>query len=447
MNNISLYPWQSDIINEMGGKNGLIVLPPGVGKSMIGLHYIQKHYGKDKILIISSKWVLHQWTTDYLQNYNFLIWNNKKQKIAQHNIILCNFSMIGRKDNYGWLLEHKFNLILIDESHHLQNRHSLQTKNILTICANNPTAQIILMTATPCPEGDEEQLQPQIECIDPLSKVGNRKMFETLFLKTTFENVGKHTEIIVPKKTLVHKDIFLRFCDPYIYPKKQYNFPLPEQIFKDIKLNMPDDLSKIYQEVKDTCSLYIQEHDFQMFFTAGLWQKLLQVSCGFIYDPISHEPTNLSSDKIEQLKEMLPDIIEDKKCLIFSSYPVEIKKAHEILSKHYKCEMIYGGMSPKQVSNSIENFKHKKLQILIANPECIGEGISFECCARQIHLSISPRGLIYSQAVGRTNRINQKDQEIIFRIFYNKPEIVKLMKLVQTKGLKEKDIIKALFSN
>jgi len=119
-----LFPYQNEAVNEIIKKeNGILVAPPGSGKTIIGLDIITKQK-QPALILVHKKQIFNQW----LERIESFL-NIPKREIGQY---AANKKKLGKKITVAMVqtlsntsseeLDKKFGLILVDECHHMPAR-------------------------------------------------------------------------------------------------------------------------------------------------------------------------------------------------------------------------------------------------------------------------------------------------------------------------------------
>lgn len=402
---MELKKYQIDAISVCKeSKRKLIHLPPGSGKSLIFYNLIQGY----PVLLVAPNYVLEQ-HKQYFIDHN--IPYSEHPHYTQDSILLVSPARL--RLSIDTLKGIQYKLICFDESHILKNLNSKTTKAAIKISLLNPEAVKLCMTATPCPETLGE-LYPQIYIVNPGTPLGHKPDFLRNY--TRKELVGGYW-----KTVYINTNRLMKLAKPDIFSDPTVT--MPDQVIKDIALTMPPDLAAIYEQAKSECHIMIEQKP--LFFTAGLWMKLSQICSGFASD--GTDTYIINQHKINTIKELVSDL--DDQCIIWSNFIFDLDQLHKAIPDS---NLIKGGT--KNGPDLVTQFKQGKYKVLIANPLCIGAGVSFECCHYQIFSSISASGGLYTQTRTRTNRLSQMSQEILYRVFYRKTIMDALFHRVPRKG-------------
>jgi len=124
-NNIKLFPYQADAVEKMlATDNGVLVAPPGSGKTIVGLDIIAKQK-QPALILVHKKQIFNQW----LERIEGFL-NIPKREIGQYasnkrkldkKITVAMVQTLNNIENQNELAD-KFGLILVDECHHMPAR-------------------------------------------------------------------------------------------------------------------------------------------------------------------------------------------------------------------------------------------------------------------------------------------------------------------------------------
>jgi len=412
-------------------KGKLIKAPAGSGKSIISYKIISLIKGP--VLLCSAKYVLYEHLYNaptFIPEFNIEFYTDKQ--LSSLDIVLITPEQARRK--LDKLITHKFSLLIFDESHLYKNCNSKRCSTVKALCRFNENAKKLLLTATPCPETIGE-LHPQIEMITHKSLLRDKKYFNSVYRKTI--NVGTHW-----KDVYIKKEQITRYAAPYMFIVEDSRVKLPDHNIKKLKLPMLPSLKEHYLRAKEEGSILLKQNNMniEILYTSNLWIRLLQLCSGLASDPVKSleegKPViyRLDNIKIETTKEIANNSIYP--VIIWGTYREELKWLKEAIPS---AELIMGGT--KNGDEIISNFKKGKFKILIANPKCIGTGMSLEVAGTQIATSINASCCLYEQTICRNRRITQDKKIVRYELIYKDTLEERLYKKVGQKYKKQKDIM------
>ena len=119
---ISLRPYQREIVDKLDHKNfrGVVVLPTGAGKSIIGIYVISRLLCKTLIVVPTIE-LMHQWEGKLRRSLGIPreyigMWGGGKREMKE--ITITTYQSACRRDFLLRAMD-MFNLIIFDEAHHL----------------------------------------------------------------------------------------------------------------------------------------------------------------------------------------------------------------------------------------------------------------------------------------------------------------------------------------
>ncbi|MBX6966504.1 RNA polymerase-associated protein RapA [Providencia rettgeri] len=181
----SLIPHQLHIANEVGKRHHPRVLladEVGLGKTIEAGMIIHQQLiaGRaERVLIIVPDSLQHQWLVEMLRRFNlrFSLFDDSRYSEAQHDsdnpfeteqLVLCSLDFVRRsKQRFDQLVEASWDMMVVDEAHHLQWSESAPSREyqvIETLAENVPS--ILLLTATPEQLGQESHFA-RLRLLDP----------------------------------------------------------------------------------------------------------------------------------------------------------------------------------------------------------------------------------------------------------------------------------------
>jgi superfamily II DNA or RNA helicase len=177
----------------MTEKQGVIVAPPGSGKTMMGMELIARHQ-KPALILVHRKQLLDQWV-DRIQTYL----NIPKAHIGRFS---STKKAVGKEITVGLLqsfarsknlaeYRNKFGTIVIDECHHIP------AKTFREVIANLNPEFIYGLTATPKRKHNDEQLI-YVYIGDIIADMSDYINDDSRRKSSQFETVIRETDLAIP---------------------------------------------------------------------------------------------------------------------------------------------------------------------------------------------------------------------------------------------------------
>ena len=199
--------------------------------------------------------------------------------------------------------------------------------------------------------------------------------------------------------------------------KETAKINLPNKEFRRIEVNMDRDQREIYEKVRKELfveiikngKLEIEEFDF----VAVRLLRLIQVSS---YPALFDESYSKEAPKLTALKELISEINDDEKIIIWTNYI----KTSESLLKHLgtSAVLINGNINLDDRNKNINKFKaDRKVRFLIATYGTAKEGLTLTVANHAIFFERNFSLSDYLQAQDRIHRISQEKKSFIYNIY------------------------------
>ena len=161
------------------------------------------------------------------------------------------------------------------------------------------------------------------------------------------------------------------------------------------RFKLPPKLLKAYIDLEKEFSLKIDDIEFRTKWAPVRFDWLRDICNGFIRDDF------VWSGKLEEIKYQLRTELKGEKVIIYATRKKYLKMLYKELSKNYKVGLVYGDIPIPKRKPIYRKFQSGKLDILIANPDCVQYSLDF---------SISDTIIYYNQVYKETRL--QADERI-----------------------------------
>ncbi|HUC88317.1 MAG TPA: DEAD/DEAH box helicase family protein [Candidatus Binatia bacterium] len=174
-------------------KQGIIVAPPGSGKTMMGMELIARHQ-KPALILVHRKQLLDQWV-DRIQKYlnipkaHIGRFSGTKKTVGKEITVGLLQSFARSKDLSSY--RDKFGTIIIDECHHIP------AKTFREVIANLNPEFLYGLTATPERKHNDEQLI-YVYIGDIIANMSDYVSDDTYEKSAHFETVIRETDLAIP---------------------------------------------------------------------------------------------------------------------------------------------------------------------------------------------------------------------------------------------------------
>jgi SNF2 family DNA or RNA helicase len=388
MLNVSdLYDYQKKAVNFQCTKpNSALWLDMGLGKTSITLtsigHLLNSGFLNGVLVVAPIRVVRLVWRQEaekwsHTRDMTFsVISGNKDQRvralIKKADVYLINY------ENLRWLSETldtyfikkkkplPFDGLVWDELSKMKNS---ATKRVRAIKKILPYMKWTTgLTGTPASNGYKD-LHGQFLVLDKGQRLGTSK---TAFKHRFYYKVGPYKE--VPFEDTESKikeligDITLEMS------AEDYN-PLPDIIYNDIDVELPDNLREMYNRMEKEFFIQLDSgSEVEVFNQASLTNKCLQFSNGAMY-PVAGMPM---WESIHDLKlEALSDIVEesgDSPILCSYAYRSDAERIMKYF-KHLDPINLTACKTESQLNNAMSRWKEGSCKLMIGHAASMGHGV------------------------------------------------------------------------
>jgi superfamily II DNA or RNA helicase len=284
-------------------------------------------------------------------------------------------------------------LAIIDEVGAFRDYRSLRSRVAKSVLSTRD--HLWLMTGTPTPNGPEDAYGIGVLLNgakgEPFTHYRNRVMVQ--FSKWVWKpRPGANAEA---QKLLL----------PSIRFKIEDCTDLPELTAQTREVELTDEQTKMLKDIKRDLVLMLEKGTVTVANEAALRLKIMQVSCGVIYDEKHKEHRLDCHTRIKVLREIIEEA--GAKVIIFAPFISVVNMLNGAL-KDYSRRVILGSTPVKERTEIIRDFQQKSdPHVLIAHPETISHGQTLTAASTTIWYGPTDKTDIYIQANKRMHRPGQ----------------------------------------
>lgn len=407
----------------------------GLGKTVeAGIamqEYIMRGLCK-KILILVPPSLVEQWLTELKRKFNqdFITSDNPEFKKmgdkawTYYNKIIASVATAKRKNNSDIIADIKYDLVIVDEAHHLKNRNTVAFKFVNSL----QKKYIFLLTATPV-QNNLEELYNLITLLKP-GQLKTYSYFKKNFISDKegleAKNVNKLKELLsgvmIRNK---RSDVDIKFT-------KRNAITINTTLSEGDKL-LYDDISgfiklKYTEESKVLTKFVLKNLQEQMgssFFTllpalerfslnTSLSEEERIIMDGFYErSRVIAQGESINSSKVRQLLKILMEFKD--KVIIFTKYKGTQQFITDLLRENgYKVAEFHGELRRKEKEAQIESFK-KEASVLVST-EAGGEGRNLQFCNCIINFDLPWNPMAIEQRIGRIHRVGQTRDVYVYNL-------------------------------
>ena len=314
------------------------------------------------IIIAPSRVIPLGWQQDATEHFPWLMPEliKKKKILSETGVFIIDWEMIKLFDT----IKFDFDAVIIDESAKIRNT---ATKRFMVLRKYLPTKYTYILSGIPAPNTPLEYFA-QFYIMDG-GKTFGVNQYE--FLKEHAVK-GKY-------KWYVTKDGFRKIKEKVVSRSIRFELRdcidlMPNTIlYREVELD-PEHYSA-YKTLLDENKLMMSSGEITISNILTKTGKLLQAASGYVYANKNTYTLSKSNGKVEALKEIFEEEIgKNAQVILYAYYKAQIEHIYQELSKEYTISLAYGDSHSKL---DLERFLHGSNQILLANPESIGYGLTF----------------------------------------------------------------------
>ncbi|HLD69446.1 MAG TPA: SNF2-related protein [Candidatus Omnitrophota bacterium] len=388
----------------------------GLGKTieaaMIVKEYLMRQMARN-VLILTPPSLVAQWKEEMSAKFHLEFtttddegFRKDPKEFWKNQRIIASLNTAKSSKNLEHLRSHFYDLVVVDEAHHLRNRTTLSWQMVNLI----QKKFILLLTATPV-QNNLIELYNLITLLKP-GQFKTEKIFKQEFLEKGQTRKPANKE----KLRELLKDVMIRNTRSAIDVK------LPKRFATTLRLQPTENEEKIYQWLTE----YLRRQN-----TSRFTRRLLLTEAGS--SPFALRKSLLNVFPIEDIQEVvslidqvsqiaktqaLLDLLRRKpeeKKIIFTQYLKSMEYLGDFLTKHEIPFVFFKGeMSNAEKNEAIRRFK-EEIPVLIST-ESGGEGRNIQFCNTIINFDLPWNPMRIEQRIGRLHRIGQKQDVFIFNL-------------------------------
>ncbi|RUM47589.1 MAG: ATP-dependent helicase [Hydrogenothermus sp.] len=379
-----------------------------------------------KALVVVPSSLISVWEKhleEWASELQFVVLNDKKDirkllwETNAHIYIVSYDTLKNDFHNEEFKLEQfakNIDLVLLDEAHNIKNPDAIKTKAVKQI--SKFAKYRWALSGTPL-QNNLEELVSLLEFLFPdkqfnknLTPEEARKLIQPIMLRRLKKDVLKE----LPEKL------------PVIMEKLQLS-PSQKQEYDFV-------LGAEQERITNLIEKHKKSKQFRFILKKNIIhsiQKLRQI-CNF-------PSSSSSSPKMERLKEIVKEIVENKeKIIIFTNfYENGVRKIYENLLKEFpesKIAQFHGKMSFKDKKKQVKRFvEDEKCQIFIGTIGSAGEGLTLTVSNYAVFFDMHWNPAKMWQAEDRVHRIGQKNKVVIHNLIMENTIEEKILQKLQEK--------------
>lgn len=417
-----LRPYQQEGLNWMQFLReyelaGILADDMGLGKTVQALSHIllEKESGRldSPALVIAPTSLMYNWEQECMRfapDLKVLTLHGASRKayldtLSDYDLILTTYPLILRDKES--LLKQKFHLLILDEAQYIKNSKSLSTQIVLQLKAKHR----LCLTGTPM-ENHLGELWSLFHFLMP-GLLGNASTFTSRY-RTPIEKHGDNerrkmlSKRIAPFLLRRTKSLVAKELPPKIemisYVELEHD---QRDLYETIRIAMEDKVRKEISKLGLARSHII---------ILDALLKLRQICCDPGLLKKGAEEKQYSSCKINLLKDMLPELIEEgRRILIFSSFTQMLDIIEQTVNQ---LKIDYVRLTGETIDRRtpIDRFQNLEVPLFLISLKAGGTGLNLTAADTVIHIDPWWNPAAENQATDRAYRIGQDKTVFVYKI-------------------------------
>jgi SNF2 family DNA or RNA helicase len=389
----------------------------GLGKTIEAGMVIKEYLMRDmarNILILTPSSLVSQWKEEMESKFGIEFMTSEEmgsldnpEAFWKERYLIASLSTARSKKNLPFVTRQFYDLVVVDEAHHLRNRTTLAWKLVNQI----QKKFILLLSATPL-QNNLIELFNLITLLKP-GQFKTEKLFRQEYLHKGNPRVPANRD----KMRELLRDVMIRNT------RSAIDLKLPRRYATTLRLEPTETEKKIYEGLSDylrrdtpnrmTVNLLLREAGSSPF---ALRESLLQM-------PGEGSDKKTLVDWLENIGDVskgaaLVDTVKrnpEEKKVIFTQYLKSMDYITHLLSRNGIPHVTFKGTLPARDKNlAIDRFRDE-VPVLVST-ESGGEGRNLQFCNTLINFDLPWNPMRIEQRIGRLHRIGQTRDVFVFNL-------------------------------
>ncbi|MCP8316789.1 MAG: DEAD/DEAH box helicase family protein [archaeon] len=443
-NTVEFRKYQIDLASECLKKNLLIVIPTGLGKTVIASLTIAEHLGlfpdKKCLILAPTRVLVHQHNGFLIKHLNaeedsiVAITgedNLKSRKEKWGKKIISSTPQIFRNDLYHEIIRPEdFSLLIFDEAHRAIGDHPYCTIGKRFV-KDNPDCRMIGLTASPpSDKGKLNEIVSHLNLVEIEARDEKSEDVRDYVYKTDVKWIRLNLPpIIMEIRRALREALSIRLKkleDANLLKIKDEKFVSLKKLLElrgeAEKSNIPEARSSLLSSIRLAHAMNLLETQSLSSFVKFI-ERLFLKSRGIGVKDLMNDyhvkeayetakgalEIGIEHPKIQELEKIISSLKDDEKTIIFASYRDSVENIrNKLLSKGFKVGQLIGksgktGQSQEEQVKALDELRKGTFNILVATQ--VGEeGLDVSDCNYVLFYDNVPSAIRFIQRRGRTGR-------------------------------------------
>jgi len=400
----------------------------GLGKTVEAIAACDELFRENqRVLVICTKSLMYMWADEFRKwsnlNTDVIVCEEqssykKREKLqakieAEARIKIISYSLLN-SEKWPQLFAKPWDIIICDEAHKLKNPDTKQTQNFMKL----QSEYLWLLSATPDPNGDLEEVYGMLRCLDPQRFTSKWAFIERYGIVEEDEIYTKDRTITVKKVSGIKeeaKPILHRLLIPYMFRRKKkdkgVHENLPDAIYRTITLELNSYERKIYDDLLEEMISKLEESKWII--TKNVLERNVRLRM-LLLNPV------LIGGKDQSTKtEALLDIIDSVpgQVIVFTNFKSYTRYLEDkFASSGISALRIDGDIPPAEVRQREKEFQAGNAKVIFGTIGKMGEGLNLQTAQALVMCDKSYVPKDNNQAIGRILRPGQKTSPVIYSL-------------------------------
>ena len=406
------------VLRQLGGR-ALLADEVGLGKTIEAGIILAEYLARGmvrSILVLTPASLVSQWQSELRDKFNITTITTDNRESGQpieefwenNPRIVASLHTAKSSKHFGHVTNRTWDLVVVDEAHHLKNRTTLNWKLVNAL----KKRFILMLTATPV-QNSLIELFNLLTLLKP-GLLQTEAIFKKEYVDPRNGRIPKNPE----KLRSLMREVMVRNTRALVDVK------LPKRFATTISVNPSLEEEKLYQDL----SVYLRDSESKLdrmsrtnlLMRAGSSPGALADSLKQLMLRVPDEELKSLSNRASQVKQVekanvLVDMLSktQQKTLVFTSHrATSTYLAQTLKVANIPFAEFAGGMSLKQKDEAINSFR-ETVSVLLAS-ETGGEGRNIQFANAIINYDLPWNPMKIEQRIGRIHRIGQTQDVFIF---------------------------------
>lgn len=406
------------VLRQLGGR-ALLADEVGLGKTIEAGLILSEYLARgmiQSILVLTPASLVSQWQYELLEKFNCdtvttddkQLQQNSNEFWTSHHRIIASLNTAKSPKHYPHVTKRNWDLVIVDEAHHLKNRSTLNWKLVNALNKRF----ILMLTATPV-QNSLVELFNLLTLLKP-GLLKTEAAFKKEYVSSNNGRVPKNPE----KLRQLMREVMVRNTRSLV------DVQLPKRFATTITVTPSSSEQKLYQDL--TNFLREQDQNLDKFSRTNLLMRAGSSSRA-LTESLKNLAKRLPSDELKtltrraaQIKQVekataLVDLLKQsqQKTIVFTTHKAtSAYLAETFLDAGIPFAEFLGDMSLKQKDAAIDAFRDSVSVLLASETGGEGRNIQFANCIVNYDLPWNPMKI--EQRIGRIHRIGQTQDVFIF---------------------------------